>query len=909
MAAVRSLNRALLMAAIIMLFWDSTRGSLLQWSDHLCRRRSSWDLQHKIVGAVVTRRIRGSSELDNCDLDMLEYFHGQSRSRRSAGESSIVQLVNRVKMWPPWPLSLLQRQKEDDNEGDSSETNKEEDNQEVTASNSYPSAAAVALAWFTQRARIGVRQLQEVGSSLWFHFPPTLPPLLLIASLPRKIGGGGDIPVRTMIPLFADPFVRTLVLSGFGVAVLSWAHQELNRKRKLTPLPLALPYQQSVSRVFLPPFLPELVPEPEIEALQQTTTTSASATGNDESEQVDDGDSEDPNQIFSQLNPRLRKHLSAIYENTPLIGGGKTHNPLRSHGFFKERKRKREIRKREAAKIRRATIFDELVALQAIKRKSARGRKSRSDESEVVAPLGYALVTGASQGIGRALAVELARWEIPLVLVARDLDRLTSLAYDLEACYGVRCCVLEADLSETDAAERIHEATSKAGLTVDILVNNAGIAYEGLSTNIETALMERMIMINTMSFAKLSKLYGQDMIARRRGRILMVSSMAGLCSASPNTALYGATKAFEKSLAFSMSKEFEPYGVGVTCLMPGPVTNTQFKARSGSKALCWYLPYYPRPADSVAHLGIASLLDGDTQVVPGWQNRAFAQLARLILPQRVEIMCVQAAWSPFRLPTWKSLFGSQNTPPQPIENPGGLVNTTPPESVHLDLKPRYSFQMPPRLLKLEEKPVPPLEANEAEPDLPPTADPSSDSTGQDSVANNTIENPLHPGESGDPSASSRPVKESNSSNAPGTFERIADTPAEEPQRDKTAPAEETMPPTTKEITPKDGSSVTVAPPVLLERKTSTQNQSHDKDRETDEKENAEQTAKSETVGTRRRSQPSEDFRTQFDDEEDATSDLYLSPRLGPVDLFQGRHRYALPRASTPAKVPKWTVQA
>jgi hypothetical protein len=236
-------------------------------------------------------------------------------------------------------------------------------------------------------------------------------------------------------------------------------------------------------------------------------------------------------------------------------------------------------------------------------------------------------------------------------------------------------------------------------------------------------------------------------------------------------------------------------------------------------------------------------------------------------------------------------------------------NTTPPESVHLDLKPRYSFQMPPRLLKLEEKPVPPLEANEAEPDLPPTADPSSDSTGQDSVANNTIENPLHPGESGDPSASSRPVEESNSSNAPGTFERIADTPAEEPQPDKTAPAEETMPPTTKEITPKDGSSATVAPPVLLERKTSTQNQSHDKDRETDEKENAEQTAKSETVGTRRRSQPSEDFRTQFDDEEDATSDLYLSPRLGPVDLFQGRHRYALPRVSTPAKVPKWTVQA
>jgi short chain dehydrogenase len=137
-----------------------------------------------------------------------------------------------------------------------------------------------------------------------------------------------------------------------------------------------------------------------------------------------------------------------------------------------------------------------------------------------------------------------------------------------------------------------------------------------------------------------------------------VSSMAGLCSASPNTAVYGATKAFGKSLALAMAKEMEPYGVGVTCLLPGAVRDTQFRDRSGTKrALCWSLPFYPRPADTVAHQGVIALLDGDTQAIPGWQNRVFANIVRPVIPQRFEIACIEAAFSPVQLPTLRGPFG------------------------------------------------------------------------------------------------------------------------------------------------------------------------------------------------------------------------------------------------------------
>jgi short-subunit dehydrogenase len=624
-----------------------------------------------------------------------------------------VQLANRVQMWPPWPLNLLtndrrKQQKSDDPDQPLAPG--------VTAKNTYPSAGALFWVFFRQQTRVGLRQLQEVGSELWFHLPPAAPPLILWTCLPRKITipqPDGTLLTKRILPIWSNPLARNLALAGTGFAILSWAHMEVRRKRQLTPLPLTQSYTRGVSKVFLPPVLPEDVPEPELEALNVEYSKEHHHSENQNDEEEEDSETQ-KDMLSSLVSPKLKQQLAHFYEKRPSVTLATT---------WREWKRVRAIRRRQAAKLRRMTIFDELVALQALKRHSARYRRQLSNASGKRP--GYALVTGASQGIGRAIAIELARWDIPLILVARDLDRLTSLAYDLEACYGVQCCVLQADLAKVDAAEKIYQLTHEAGLPVDILINNAGIAYDGLAVDMDVDMVERMVMLNTMAYAKLSKLYGQDMKRNKRGRILMVSSMSGIMAASPNSALYGATKAFEKSLGLSMAKEMEPYGVGVTCLMPGPVVETQFRDRSGTgRALCWYLPYYPRPAQFVAHIGVMSMLDGDTQAIPGWQNRAFVKIFRPILPQRVEIMAVQAAWSPFKMPSLQRFFHKQRDEQEDVSQVSATdaykeTLISPPA----DLKPRYSLQLPPRLLKLPEpepEPEPePTQSQEPESEVKP----------------------------------------------------------------------------------------------------------------------------------------------------------------------------------------------
>jgi uncharacterized protein len=621
-------------------------------------------------------------------------------------EKTMLLASRTTSMWPPWPLSLLQRKKEADASSTlaSSSPSPSIDKDATEGSGStyqYPSMALLMFSYLRQRTRIWVRQLEEIGSQVWFNLPPATPPLILLASIPRKIvtedPRTGEEITRRVFPVFSNPLARSMIAFGLGMAVLSWSQQELKRKRKLTPLPLAIRYE-SVSRVFLPPFLPEDVPEPELEALDKVVAAS-NASGDKLFEEEDEG-----NNMLSKVSPKIRKHLNDLYETAS--------NPQKNIQYYLEEwKRGRLARKREAAKIRRLRVFDELVALQALKRKAAKSRNAQSSSSKDP-ETGFALVTGASEGIGRAIAVELARWEIPLVLVARNVDKLMSLAYDLEACYGVKCCVLGADLSQIDAAEKIHEVTTKAGITIDILVNNAGIAFEGLTVDMTPSDVERMVVLNAVTYAKLSQLYGQDMKRRRRGRMLMVSSMAGLCNAAPNTAVYGATKAFGKSLSLSMSKEMEPYGVGVTCLLPGAVGGTQFRARSGTqRALCWSMPFYPRSPEAVAHQGIVSVLDGDSQTIPGWQNRVFATIIRPIIPQRFEIMTVQAAFSPLRLPNFKDLF--RRDMPDGMQEEECENHSSQSRSEIIEegtswiplLEPRYKTQPLPRILKLPEPEV------------------------------------------------------------------------------------------------------------------------------------------------------------------------------------------------------------
>ncbi|KAL7457051.1 hypothetical protein ACHAWC_008546 [Mediolabrus comicus] len=289
---------------------------------------------------------------------------------------------------------------------------------------------------------------------------------------------------------------------------------------------------------------------------------------------------------------------------------------------------------------RRKRTQETLLAL----RNSSNSTKSATD-----ANTGYALVTGASRGIGRAIAVELARYNIPLILVARDVSKLSTVAKDIETHYGIPCRILQADLTSPDCASRIHAATTKAGLDVDILINNAGVCTHGelIEGDIDDAF--RMIQVNVGSVVELSRLYGKNMKDRRRGRILFVSSMSGALPGCPSVAVYAATKSFEKSLASSLGRELERYGVGVTCLLPGAVKDTSFASSSEVEdAACFHFPGYAKTPELVASEGIKGLMLGYPEVYPGWQNRLFVKMGLPMLPSRVSNIIGEWAWNPWQ---------------------------------------------------------------------------------------------------------------------------------------------------------------------------------------------------------------------------------------------------------------------
>eukprot|EP00815_Leptocylindrus_aporus_P000815 CAMPEP_0116055798 /NCGR_PEP_ID=MMETSP0322-20121206/3621_1 /TAXON_ID=163516 /ORGANISM="Leptocylindrus danicus var. apora, Strain B651" /LENGTH=523 /DNA_ID=CAMNT_0003539469 /DNA_START=397 /DNA_END=1969 /DNA_ORIENTATION=- len=279
---------------------------------------------------------------------------------------------------------------------------------------------------------------------------------------------------------------------------------------------------------------------------------------------------------------------------------------------------------------------EELLAIRSLKGKS-RARNS------------YALVTGASRGLGRALAVELARRDKNLILVARDLERLNKLASDLEQYYGVQCHVIEADLSQTDTPQKIHNATSRYGLNVDIVINNAGLSSTTEFVDEDVDFLQTILQVNALSVAKLSRLYLGDMKSKRSGAILFVSSITGLVPALPSAAIYAATKSFERSLALGLSKEVSKYGIAVTLLSPGCISDTEFAKRGQmNEGLCWSIPYYPRSSMFIAKAAINSLSEGKLECIPGWQNRFLVRVMKPLLPQKMLMDFCQTLWQPLQ---------------------------------------------------------------------------------------------------------------------------------------------------------------------------------------------------------------------------------------------------------------------
>jgi hypothetical protein len=237
----------------------------------------------------------------------------------------------------------------------------------------------------------------------------------------------------------------------------------------------------------------------------------------------------------------------------------------------------------------------------------------------------WALVTGASAGIGVALARELAGHGAKLILTARRKERLDSLAAEL-AAKGTEVRIVAADLNDPDAPRQIYDATEGAGLTVDILINNAGLGQFGefSKSPIEQELSQ--VRVNCEAVVRLTRLFLPRMVERRRGWVLIVASTASY-QPLPYLNTYAATKVFDRFFAQGLAAEVARFGVKVTALCPGP-TESEFSQVARSSKI---MPGIRQTAEEVASRGIAALARGQRTIIPKfiWQ---FTALLTRILP-------------------------------------------------------------------------------------------------------------------------------------------------------------------------------------------------------------------------------------------------------------------------------------
>lgn len=232
------------------------------------------------------------------------------------------------------------------------------------------------------------------------------------------------------------------------------------------------------------------------------------------------------------------------------------------------------------------------------------------------------MITGASSGIGEALAHRLARSGHDVVLVARSADKLRSLSDTLAAGHGIKAWVAPADLSDPAAAAGLAAAMKRARRPIAVLVNCAGVLQYGPFIGLPAQRHQQLIDLNISGLTAMLAAFVPGMVARGSGRVLNVASIAAF-QPVPSLATYAATKAYVLSLTESLSEELKGTGVTITALCPG-ITATQMlaEASAGSAELSKLPKFLVGSADDVADQGFEACMRGDVICVPGVLNRA-----------------------------------------------------------------------------------------------------------------------------------------------------------------------------------------------------------------------------------------------------------------------------------------------
>ena len=233
----------------------------------------------------------------------------------------------------------------------------------------------------------------------------------------------------------------------------------------------------------------------------------------------------------------------------------------------------------------------------------------------------WALITGASSGIGYELAKLFAADRFNLVLVARNETKLNELAGELRARHGIETKVLAKDLANSGSPQEIFDALRDT--PVSVLVNNAGLGYYGPFAGRDVHSHVEIMQVNMTALVELTHLFLQPMLTRRCGRILNVASIAAFLP-GPLINVYYASKAFVLSFSCALSDELADTGVTVTALCPG-TTHTDFFRRGGFGPV---RASFTMSARDVAEIGYRGMMRGKRVVIPGAMNKVFAALAK-----------------------------------------------------------------------------------------------------------------------------------------------------------------------------------------------------------------------------------------------------------------------------------------
>ena len=246
----------------------------------------------------------------------------------------------------------------------------------------------------------------------------------------------------------------------------------------------------------------------------------------------------------------------------------------------------------------------------------------------------YALVTGGSKGIGKAIAQQLASKGNHLLLVARNETELKQTAEEIKVKHQVQVHFIAIDLSLANAAEEVFKWAVDGQYKVNILVNNAGFGVFGSFTEVALSEQMKMLEVNMSTLVKLCHLFLPSLKAQAEAYILNISSTAAF-QAVPALALYAASKSFVLSFSRAINYELRNTSVGVTCICPGPV-ETNFADRAGLGALDKIAKKFNMQPTEVAAIALKAMYNRKIEVTPGFTNKIGAFASRILSKRFLE---------------------------------------------------------------------------------------------------------------------------------------------------------------------------------------------------------------------------------------------------------------------------------